>query len=48
MLMRDIFLCIEHVVAQLQGMGNTYTYDVQILIEKRSSTLDIQIIRLLK
>lgn len=44
MLMRDIL----NVVAQLQGMGNTYMYDVQILIEKQSYTLDIQMIRLLK
>lgn len=28
MLMREIFLPIKHVVAQLQGMGNICTYDV--------------------
>jgi len=34
MLMRDIFLRIKQVVAQLQGMGNNY--GVQIRIEKQS------------
>lgn len=46
--MGDKFLCLNHVVAQLHGVGNTYTDGVQILIEKQSNTSDIQIIRLLK
>lgn len=42
MLMRDRFLHIKCVIAQIQGMSNCYKYDVKILIENQSYTLGIQ------
>lgn len=44
MLMR--FLHIKCVVAQIQGMSNSYKYDVKTLIEKQSYTLGIQMMGL--
>lgn len=43
--MKDRFLHIKCAVAQIEGMSNSYNYDVKILIEKQSYTLGIKIIR---